>query len=102
MLVDCRENKALSKTAAELNLEKISTAQLESADTSESLEVTSVSSPTLIRNSGVLATLISDHLPIYASLEIKSTNPKPSYVTDRSCIEPGRKVRRASLHPYCA
>ena len=85
MLVDCPENKALSETAAELNLEQIITAPTRITDTSESLiNVILVFSPMLIRNSGVLATPISDHLPVYVSLKMKTTKPQPSYITVRS------------------
>ena len=60
---------------------------------------------------GVLVTPISDHLPFCVSLKIKSTKPKPSYITcpllqkvlaKLICIQRGRKVQRTSLDVHCA
>ena len=44
--------------------------------------LTSPNSP--VRRSGVLNTTISDHLPVYVELKLKSPKPSPYYITVRS------------------
>ena len=48
------------------------------------LDVVLVSSKSIVRHSGVLNVPISDHLPVYAELKLKSTKPSTQYITVRS------------------
>ena len=79
------EFKALTELTSELNLKQIILSPTRITDTSQSLiDLILVSSPKLVRDSGVLNTSISDHLPVYVTLKLKSTKPLPSYITVRS------------------
>ena len=54
-------------------------------DTSESLiDVIITSTSHLVNESGVMDTIISDHLPVYAVLNMKPPKPQPQYILTRS------------------
>lgn len=85
LLKETREQKALSDVSIELNLTQIITMPTRITTTSQSLiDVILTSSPSLIRDSGVLSTPISDHLPIYVILKLKRPKKLPCYITVRS------------------
>ena len=84
-LKDCPENRAFSHVSTELNLTQIIKTPTRITDTSQSLiDVILVSSPTHAHESGVLNIPISDHLPIYALLKLKSPKTPSSHITVRS------------------
>lgn len=85
MLKDGVDQKKLVDVCTELNLSQVIISPTRITRNSQSLiDVILVSSPTLVLTSGVLNIPISDHLPIYAVLNLKSSKPKPSYIKVRS------------------
>jgi exonuclease III len=84
-LKECPENKALTDISLELNLTQIITTPTRITDRSQSLiDVILISNPDLVRDSGVINTAISDHLPVFATLKLKLPKPHPRFITVRS------------------
>ena len=82
---NCPESKALMNFATEMNLSQLIKSPTRITNTTQSLldvVLTSPNSP--VRRSGVLNTTISDHLPVYVELKLKSPKPSPYYITVRS------------------
>ena len=81
----CHNYRALKNFALEMNLEQLIKSPTRITDTTQSLiEVSLVLSPLLVRQSGVINISVSDHLPVYVELKLKSPKPIPQYVTLRS------------------
>ena len=79
---DC---KALTEVSMELNLTQIIEIPTRIAETSQTLiDVILVSSTALVLENGVLSTSISDHLPVYAFLNLKVAEMPARYITKRS------------------
>ena len=80
MLKDNREQKALSDVSRELNRTLVINTPTRITNNCQSLiDVICTSSPSLVRNGGVLNIPISDHLPVLATLKLKPPK-KPQYV----------------------
>ena len=63
---DCPENTALGNFMFEMNLNQLIITPTRITDTSESLiDVIITSASHLVKESGVMDTIISDHLPVY-------------------------------------
>ena len=78
MLKDNREQKALSDVSRELNRTLVINTPTRITNNCQSLiDVICTSSPSLLRNSGVLNIPISDHLPVLATLKLKPPNKSP-------------------------
>lgn len=83
--VNCIGYKAMSKFLVEMNLKQTVNAPTRiTATTSSLLDVILVSSPSLVRSSGVINMPISDHLPVYAELKVKIPKPLPYTISTRS------------------
>ena len=81
----CHNYRALKNFALEMNLEQLIKSPTRITDTTQSLiEVSLVLSPLLVRQSGVINISVSDHLPVYVELKLKSPKPIPQHVTLRS------------------
>ncbi|CAB4036482.1 Hypothetical predicted protein [Paramuricea clavata] len=84
-MVDCPENTALGNFMFEMNLNQLIITPTRITDTSESLvEVIITSVSHLVNESGVIDTIISDHLPVYAVLNMKLLKPPSQYILTRS------------------
>jgi hypothetical protein len=82
---NCSKSKALAKFAAEMNLSQLIKSPTRITNTTQSLlDVVLVSSNSPVRRSGVLNTTISDHLPVYVELKLKSPKIIPHYINVRS------------------
>jgi hypothetical protein len=82
---DCPENTALGNFMLETNLNQLIITPTRITDTSESLiDVIITSASHLVNESGVMDTIISDHLPVYAVLNMKLPKPLPQYILTRS------------------
>jgi hypothetical protein len=82
---DCPENTALGNFIFEMNLNQLIITPTRITDTSESLiDVIITSASHLVNESGVMDTIISDHLPVYAVLNMKLPKPPPQYILTRS------------------
>ena len=69
----------------EMNLNQLIITPTRITDTSESLiDVIITSASHLVNESGVMDTIISDHLPVYAVLNMKLPKPPPQYILTRS------------------
>ena len=76
---------ALTKTTLELNLNQLIKSPTRITETSQTLvDVIFVSSPRMVVDSGIIETCISDHLPVYALLKLKTEKAPPTYITTRS------------------
>ena len=85
MLKDNRHQKALSDVSRKLNLTLVINTPTRITNNCQSLiDVISTSSPSLVRNSGVLNIPISDHLPVFATRKLKPPKKPPCYITVRS------------------
>ena len=83
--VGCAEHKTLQRFLDEMNLSQLIHHPTRITDSSETLlDVVLVSSRSIVRHSGVLNVPISDHLPVYAELKLKSIKPSTQYITARS------------------
>ena len=79
------ECQALRNFASEMNLRQLINSPTRITDTTESLlDIILVSSPSLVRNSGVINAPISDHLPVFAELKVKPPKPTLHYISTRS------------------
>ncbi|CAB4041029.1 Hypothetical predicted protein [Paramuricea clavata] len=84
IITTSRECKSLTEMTSELNLKQIIESPTRITDISQTLiDVILVSSNTA-RDSGVLNCTVSDHLPVYVTLKLKSTKPPPTHITVRS------------------
>ena len=78
VMKDCPENTALGNFMFEMNLNQLIITPTRITDTSESLiDVIITSASHLVNESGVIDTIISDHLPVYAVLNMKLPKPPP-------------------------
>ena len=85
VMKDCPENTALGNFMLEMNPNQLITTPTRITDTSESLiDVIITSTTHLVNESGVMNTIISDHLPVYAVLDMKLPKPSPQYMLTRS------------------
>ena len=85
VMKDCPENTALGNFMFEMNLNQLTITPTKITDTSESLiDVIITSASHLVNESGVMDTIISDHLPVYAVLNMKLPKPPPQYILTRS------------------
>jgi hypothetical protein len=79
------EYTALNDFSTELNLVQHITSPTRITDSSQTLLDVIFTPPTArVRNIGVLNVQISDHLPVYVELKLKSPKPQPCYITVRS------------------
>ena len=79
------EEKALKNFSTKMNLNQLIKSPTRITDSTQSLlDVILISSNSLVRSSGVINAPISDHLPIYVELKLKSPKPSPYYITVRS------------------
>ena len=75
VMKDCPENTALGNFMFEMNLNQLIITPTRITDTSESLiDVIITSASHLVNERGVMDTIISDHLPVYAVLNMKLPN----------------------------
>ena len=82
---NCPEHKALETFLLETNVTQLIKSPTRITNSTHSLlDVILVSCNLLVRRSGVLDTTISDHLPVYVELKLKSPKCHPYYVTVRS------------------
>ena len=85
VMKDCPENTALGNFMLEMNLNQLITTPTRITDKSESLiDVIITSTSHLVNESGVMNTIISDHLPVYAVLNMKLPKPSSQYMLTRS------------------
>ena len=85
VIKDCPENTALGNFMFQMNLNQLITKPTRFTDTSESLiGVIITPASHLVDESGVMDTIISDHLPVYEALNMKLPKPPPQYITTRS------------------
>lgn len=85
MLENGQEWRALTNVSTELNLTQIIKTPTRITATSQTLiDVILVSSTTLVLESGVINTSISDHLPVYVLLKLKAPKMPACYITTRS------------------
>ena len=85
VMKDCPENTALGNFMFEMNLNQLIITPTRITDTSKSLiDVIITSASHLVNESGVMDIIISDHLPVYAVLNIKLPKPAPQYILTRS------------------
>ena len=81
----CREYAAINSFTREMNLQQLIKEPTRITATTESLlDVILVSDPSSVRKSGVINNPISDHLPVYVVLKLKSPKISSHYVTVRS------------------
>lgn len=80
-LKDCPESRALAEVSKELNLTQMIKTPTRITDTCQSLIDVILSSS---HDSGVINTAISDHLPVFAALQLKLPKPPPCYITVRT------------------
>ena len=81
----CREYAAINSFTREMNLQQLIKEPTRITATTESLlDVILVSDPSSVRKSGVINNPISDHLPVYVVLKLKSPKISPHYVAVRS------------------
>lgn len=79
------EHKALKDFTTEMNLNQFIKSPTRVTNSTQSLlDIILVSSNSLVRRSGVLNTTISDHLPVYVELKLKSPRYPHHYITVRS------------------
>lgn len=85
LLSDGPERRALHNTCNELNLVQIIESPTRVTVNSESLiDVILVSTPSLVKSSGVMQTSISDHYPVYVVLKLNTSKSPPCSVILRS------------------
>ena len=85
ILNDCSESRALADFAKEINVTQVISSPTGITDTSQTLiDMILISSPDRLRDSGVINSLTSDHLPDYAVFKLKVPMPSSCYVTVRS------------------
>ncbi|CAB4037391.1 Hypothetical predicted protein [Paramuricea clavata] len=85
VMKECPENTALGNFMLEMNLNQLIITPTRITDTSESLiDVIITSASHLVNESGVMDTIKSDHLPVYAVLNMKLPKPPPRYILTRS------------------
>lgn len=81
----CHEYAAINSFTREMNLQQLIKEPTRITTTTETLlDVILVSDPSSVRKVGVINFPISDHLPVYAVLNLKSPKISPHYITVRS------------------
>ena len=81
----CHEYAAINSFTREMNLQQLIKEPTRITTTTESLlDVILVSDPSYVRKSGAINFPISDHLPVYVVLKLKSPKIFPHYITVRS------------------
>ena len=82
---DCVEYKTSHRFLDEMNLSQLIHHTTRITDSSQTLlDVVLVISKSIVRHSGILNVPISDHLPVYVELKLKSTKPSTQYIRVRS------------------
>ena len=81
----CREYVALVGFTREMNLQKLIKQPTRITATTESLlDIILVSDVLSVRRGGTIINPISDHLPVFVELKLKSPKPSPHYISARS------------------
>ena len=81
----CREYVALDGFTREMNLQQLIKQPTRITATTESLlDIILVSDVLSVRRGGIIINPISDHLPVFVELKLKSPKPSPHYISVRS------------------
>ena len=85
MHITCHVTQLVTEVSTELNLKQIIKTSTRITDTSQSLiDVIVVSSTAHELENGILDTIISDHLPVYALIKLRASKMPLRYITARS------------------
>ena len=81
----CREYVALDRFTREMNLQQLIKQPTRITGTTESLlDILLVSDALSVRRSGTIINPISNHLPDFVELKLKSPNPSPHYISEQN------------------